>query len=100
MRTRGYRTLRRGIPPRLRATIGAAPGARHRLWTKRHTFVTGAWHRDNVPIRQLLLEVAAQGLLALDCLEQRLEVPVSEAARAMALDHFEEERRPVLRRLR
>ena len=46
------------------------------------------------------LEVAAERLLALDRLEQRLEVPVAEAARAVALDHLEEERRPVLRRLR
>src|ERR671938_1657878 len=50
--------------------------------------------------RPRALEVAPQGLLALDRLEQRLEVPVAEAARAVALDHLEEERRPVLRRLR
>src|SRR3954470_23918891 len=46
------------------------------------------------------LEVPAQRLLALDRLEQRLEVPVAEAARAVTLDHLEEERRPVLRGLR
>src|SRR5262249_57102159 len=45
-------------------------------------------------------EVSAERLLALDRLEQRLEVPVAEAARAVALDHLEEERRPVLRGLR
>src|SRR5713226_2738254 len=45
-------------------------------------------------------EVAAQGLLALDCLEQRLEVPLSETACAVTLDHLEEERGPILRGLR
>ena len=44
------------------------------------------------------LEVAAERLLALDRLEQRLEVAVAEAARAVPLDHLEEERRAVLRR--
>src|SRR5690349_22571492 len=46
------------------------------------------------------LEVAALGLLALDRLEQRLEVAVAEAARAVALDDLEEDRRPVADRLR
>src|SRR3954468_14529796 len=46
------------------------------------------------------LQVAALGLLALDRLEQRLEVPVAEAARAVALDHLEEDRRAVADRLR
>src|SRR6185436_15039640 len=46
------------------------------------------------------LEVAAESLLALDCLEERLEVADPEAARAVALDHLEEERRPVLDDLR
>src|SRR3712207_4308836 len=46
------------------------------------------------------LEIPAQRLLALDRLEQRLEVALAEAARAVPLDHFEEERRPVLRGLR
>ena len=48
--------------------------------------------------RHRALEVAAQRLLALDRLEQRLEVPLAEAARAVPLDHLEEHRRPVLRR--
>ena len=43
------------------------------------------------------LEVAAESLLALDRLEQRLEVALAEGARAVALDHLEEQRRPVLR---
>src|ERR1051326_451088 len=47
-----------------------------------------------------LLQVPAQGLLALDRLEERLEIAVAEAPRAVAFDHLEEERRPVLRRLR
>src|ERR687884_1345633 len=46
------------------------------------------------------LQVAALGLLALDRLEQGLEVAVAEAARAVALDHLEEERGAILRRLR
>ena len=46
------------------------------------------------------LEIAAERLLALDRLEERLEVAVAEAARAVPLDHLEEERRPVLRGLR
>src|SRR5436190_16204060 len=46
------------------------------------------------------LQIPAEGLLALDRLEERLEVPVAEAARAVPLDHLEEDGRPVLRRLR
>src|SRR5204862_6965116 len=46
------------------------------------------------------LEIAAECLLALDRLEERFEVSFAEDARAVALDHIEEERRPVLRRLR
>src|SRR5881409_2971863 len=56
-----------------------------------------------VHARRLLpdeLEVAAERLLALDRLEERLEVPLAEAARPMPLDHLEEERRPVLERAR
>src|ERR687886_1937048 len=45
------------------------------------------------------LQVAALGLLALDGLEQRLEVAVAEAARAVALDDLEEHRRAVADRL-
>src|SRR5512134_29157 len=47
-----------------------------------------------------LLEIAAQRLLALDRLEERLEVPDAEAARAVALDDLEEERRAILDDLR
>src|SRR5436309_771793 len=46
------------------------------------------------------LQVSAQGLFPLDRFEEGLEVPVPEAARAVALDHLEEQRRPVLRGLR
>src|SRR5215212_8748521 len=45
-------------------------------------------------------EVPPRGLLALDRLEQRLEVPLSEPAGAVALDDLEEDRRPVAERLR
>src|SRR5919106_6983396 len=41
------------------------------------------------------LEVATPRLLALDRLEQGLEVALAEAARAVALDDLEEQRRPV-----
>ncbi|KPC69522.1 hypothetical protein ADL26_18170, partial [Thermoactinomyces vulgaris] len=41
------------------------------------------------------LEVAALGLLALDGLEQRLEVADAEAERAVPLDELEEDRGPV-----
>src|SRR5262245_13790592 len=39
------------------------------------------------------------GLLALDGLEQGLEVALTEAARAVPLDDLEEQRRPILHRL-
>src|SRR5260221_4750500 len=42
-------------------------------------------------------EIAPQRLLALDRLEEGLEVALAEAARALALDHLEEDGRPVLR---
>src|SRR5262245_11863904 len=45
-------------------------------------------------------EVAASLLLALDRLEQRLEVPLAEAERAVALDQLEEDRRAVANRPR
>src|SRR5687767_9234510 len=45
-------------------------------------------------------EISPRGLLALDRLEQRLEVSLPEAARAVALDDLEEDRRPVAERLR
>ena len=45
------------------------------------------------------LEVSSPLLLALDRLEERLEVALAEAARTVALDDLEEHRRPVLDRL-
>ena len=48
----------------------------------------------------LSLEVAPEGLLSFDCLEQCLEVAFPKPTRAVALDDLEEERRPVLRGLR
>jgi hypothetical protein len=48
--------------------------------------------------REPRLEVPALGLLTLDGLEQGLEVADAEAARAVALDDLEEERRAVLDR--
>src|SRR5690349_23283443 len=47
-----------------------------------------------------LLEVPAQLLLALDRLEQSLEVTVAEPAGAVALDHLEEDGGTVAGRLR
>src|SRR5262249_1096836 len=46
------------------------------------------------------LQVPAEGLFALDRLEERLEVAVAEAAGAVALDDLEEHGRTVLRGLR
>ena len=48
---------------------------------------------------RLTSEIAAQRLLALDRLEQGLEVALAEAARAVALDDLEEQRRAVADRL-
>src|SRR6267142_1513375 len=45
-------------------------------------------------------KISAKSLLALDRLEQRLEVPLAEAPRAVAFDHLEEKRRAILRGLR
>src|SRR5688500_20242293 len=56
------------------------------------------WVRASAKVASL--EVSAERLLALDRLEQRLEVADPEAARAVALDHLEEERRAVLHDLR
>jgi len=47
----------------------------------------------------LSLEIAPQGLLAFDRFEQCLEIAFSKPAGAVPLDHFEEERRPILGRL-
>ena len=47
-----------------------------------------------------VLEVPAQRLLALDRREEGLEVALAEGRGAVALDHLEEHRRPVLRGLR
>src|SRR6476469_8221139 len=44
-------------------------------------------------------EVAAPLLLALDGLEERLEVALAEAQRAVPLDELEEHRRPIAERL-
>src|SRR5262245_37645608 len=45
-------------------------------------------------------EVPPKRLLLLDRLEQRLEVPLAEAPRALSLDHLVEQSRPVLHGLR
>src|SRR3954447_26060284 len=49
--------------------------------------------------RGCTLKIPAQRLLALDRLEERLEVAVAEAAGAVALDDLEEDRRTVADRL-
>src|SRR6266702_4407962 len=73
--------------------------------------VTSMWAGPPAPLRRLIepalpgsrgagrSEVAAAGLLALDRLEQRFEVSLSEPLRAMALNQLEEHRRAVLHRL-
>src|SRR5438477_2645550 len=42
------------------------------------------------------LQISSRGLLALDGLEQRLEITFAKAFRALALDDLVKERRPVL----
>src|SRR5438128_1657897 len=46
-------------------------------------------------IRFASSQSSANGLFALDCLKERLEVSLAETARAAALDDFEEQRWPV-----
>src|ERR671935_1470582 len=91
-------SARRADPPRsapwsTRAARSATGGARDARASE------PAWQpsRDQT---WMSLEVSAQRLFPLDRLEQRLEVAVAEAAGAVAFDHLEEHRRPVLRRLR
>src|SRR5438309_6832374 len=57
-------------------------------------------HRRNLCGAKGHSEISAKSLLALDRLEQRLEVPLAEAPCAVALDHLEEERRAILRGFR
>src|SRR5436190_2709773 len=59
---------------------------------------TEVWHGTAFPSTQS--QIASKGLFSLNRFEQRLEVPVAEPARPVPLDHLEEERRAVLRRLR
>src|SRR5207244_1872646 len=54
----------------------------------------------SLPAVRYPLEIPPLLLLVLDRLEQRLEVPLAEAARAFALDDLEEERGAILERLR
>ena len=54
--------------------------------------VADAAAADTTPLNRAL-EVAAERLLALDRLEQGLEIALAEAGRAVALDYLEEERR-------
>src|SRR5574340_683589 len=54
------------------------------------------WHASP-PTR---LQIAAQRLVALDSLEQRLEVALAEAPRAFPLDDLEKDRRTILHVLR
>src|SRR6185437_9728343 len=46
------------------------------------------------------LEISPQRLLPFNRLKQRLEVPFTKAAASLALNDFEEDRRPVLHRPR
>src|SRR5262245_9869478 len=55
----------------------------------------GGWEAETRPGSQR----PPPRLLALDGLEQRLEVALAEASRAVPLDDLEEQRRPVLHRL-
>src|SRR3712207_699751 len=70
---------------------GPPPGARERAGTA--PFQGPALSLRRVGRKGVLLEVAAARLLALDGLEQRLEVALAEAQRAVPLDELEEHRR-------
>src|SRR4051794_790522 len=80
-----------GWRPRTQAPIRAA-----RQW-QQESWPTDVEARSSLTRRDELRasEVAAPPLLALDRLEQRLEVAGSEPLGALPLDHFEEDRGPV-----
>src|ERR1700680_2559157 len=46
------------------------------------------------------LQIPSSRLLHLNRFKQRLEIPFAKSAAALALDHFEEHRRPIFHRLR
>src|SRR4051794_35925945 len=91
-------------PPRGRSPTAAAPcrtsasceacGSSRLLWSTEGEVPNAAGAETRA------LQVSAQRLVALDRLEERLEVALAERRRAVALDDFEEDGRPVLRRLR
>src|SRR5262249_42710850 len=71
---------------------------------RKHWWTSHQWHptaglRSSTGHPRFRSEGPAEGLLALDGLEQGLEVPLAEAAGAVAFDHLEEERRAVEDRL-
>ena len=72
------------LAPRCRNRRPGRPRATGEPAASPHT--SYAWRWTKGP-----LQVAAERLLALDRFEQRLEVAFAEAARAVALDHLEEE---------
>src|SRR5688572_28858012 len=85
-RTVGVGSFATRQPASSRTTASAAIGYRMATRTRPRAY-------------RFRLEVAAALLLALDGLEQRLEVADAKATRSMALDDLEEEGRPVLHRL-
>src|SRR3954468_22956489 len=96
---RGSTRCRRS--PRSRGPPRSGGARRRRRWTPGTG--RGAWPGRRRAVRnaslRLLLQVPALVLLALDRLEERLEVPLPEAARAVALDDLEEHGRAVADRL-
>src|SRR5436309_8150650 len=83
--TRSRRSPRTPSPPRSAASRSRG--------TRR-----GAW-RAAARATRSALQVPPSLLLALQRLEQRLEVALAEATRAVPLDHLEEQRRAVANRL-
>ena len=74
-------------------------GQQRPVLAKRDVALGGDARRALRTIVRIASEVPSPVLLALERLEQRLEVALAEAAGAVALDQLEEHRRPVADRL-
>src|SRR5689334_372148 len=86
---------RAGLPRSAPSSSRAVRSATADAPSARATGPAARRRRERTP-----LQVAAERLFSFDRLEQRLEVAVAEAARAVPLDHLEEDGGPVLRGLR
>ena len=101
---RAVRRWRHGGPsarPAGPSTVGTGAAATRILRVSRDAGLARGRIRVIAAARRAAVrsEVAAGVLLALDGLEERLEVALAEAERAVALDQLEEDRRAVAERL-